>query len=213
MSKKSRIPKFIPSPNIKGTEAPLVVQEGAKFPWEFIELRDKEIPNAKSQKFKAYYKEKRVYRPRPVYQTFEEFPEELKKVFEIAIEVFGNEEVNWIRLKRFLNDKSHPKSRWLWGFSLRHRGTEKIKINQNDLIILYEWKSRTGISAKIPMEKIFEEDKAYVQRLEGILRASKVYGDGKSIEWIKKLYLVELEKEKNDEQATKKHDSRISRGT
>lgn len=199
MTKKYKIPKYKPSVHIIETDAPLVVQEGPKFPWEFVELQQQKIPHAKSTKFKPFYKERRVYKPKPVYQSFDDFPLELKIVFELAVEIFQGVEVDWIKLKRFLNDKSPPKSRWLWGFSLRHRGTEKIKINQNDLLVLYEWKQRTGQAAKIPIEKVYDEDKGYICRLEGILKSSKVYADGKSIEWLKKLYLIELEKEeKND---------------
>jgi len=196
MTKKYKIPKYKESPNNEITMAPCTVQEGPKFPWEFMELKMKEIPKAKSKKFDPFYKEKRVYRPRPVYSSFDEFPEELQIVFGLAIKIFENIEPDWIKLKRFLNDKSPPKSRWLWGFSLRHRGTEKIKINQNDLLVLYEWRRRTNKTATIPYEKMYEEDKGYINRLDGIIKASKVYGDGKSIEWIKKLYLSELEKEK-----------------
>lgn len=198
MTQKRKIPKYKPSLHIEETNAILLVQEGPKFPWEFIELQQQKIPHAKSRKFKPFYKERRVYKPRPVYQNFSDFPEELQNVFSLAVEIFQDTDVDWIKLKRFLNDKSPPKLRWLWGFSLRHRGTEKIKINQNDLIVLYEWKRRTNKAAKIPIEKIYDEDKGYISRLEGILKSSKVYADGKSIEWLKKLYLVELEKEKTN---------------
>lgn len=200
MTKKYRIPKYKQSEFNVVSTVPLVVQEGPKFPWEFIELKQANIPKAKSQKFSNFYKEKRVYKPKPVYEDFTEFPEELKRVFLLAVDIFEKSEPDWITLKRFLNDRSPPKSRWLWGFSLRDRGTEKIKINQNDLLVLYEWKKITSKVATIPIEKLFDEDKGYINRLSGIIKASDLYSNGKSIEWIKKLYLKELEKEKKDEQ-------------
>lgn len=199
MTKKYRIPRYTPSKHNMDTKAPLVIQEGAKYPKEFIELRDENIPHATNKKFKTFYKEKRVYKPKPVYDSFEQFPKELRQVFELAIQIHGDGNVDWITLKRFLNDKSHPKLRWLWGFSLRHRGTEKIKINQNDLIVLNEWYVRTGSAAKIPLDKFYDQDKDYINRLEGILKTSKVYGNGKSVEWIKNLYLLEIEKGKQNE--------------
>ena len=110
------------------------------------------------------YKEKRIYKHRPQYNAFEEFPEDLQKVFDLCIDVLGCTPVtiqlgdDWIKIKRFLINKTHPRKRSLWGFSLRHRGTSKIQLNNNDLLVIMEWEKRTGRRPMIPKEKLLDVD-------------------------------------------------------
>lgn len=175
----------------------LEMNEQPKYKEDFYEELKKANLKTSYQKFKPFYKEKRVYKPRPVYESFDSFPEDLHPVFQLAIETF-EPDVSWITLKRFLNDKTHPRKRWLWGFSLRHRGTEKIRINNNDLLVLLEWKNRTGGTARIEVEKLFDESKAYMTILNSLLASSKVYGNGKVVQWMKELYLKEIERASNE---------------
>lgn len=207
MIKIRKMPKCAIGQNVTVSSAPLVIQEGPKVPLEFIKLKNEHIPNAVSKKFDRFYKEKRVYKPRPVYSEWADFPQELQKVFELAIVIFEDQQPDWITLKRFLNDKTNPKARWLWGFSLRHRGTEKIKINQNDFLVILEWNERTNKKTLVPVEKLFKEDTAYIDKLEGIIKSSKIYPNGKSMEWLKTLYLEEQQKEKNEDRKAKTNDT------
>lgn len=171
---------------------PLVVHEDAKYSKEFVDFIKQHRPNATSEKFKPFYKEKRVYKARPFYESFEQFPDKLKSVFELAVATFGNSETNidWIFLKRFLNDKTHPRFRWLWGFALRHRGTEKIKIENNDILVLQEWEYRTGKPALIDESKLYIEDEAKRSRLHNIINFYNIRQ-----KWLEEAYLKELAKD------------------
>lgn len=192
MPTKYKIPDFQFNENIAPATVPLEIEEGLKFPEEFIKALGKNIKKPKSRKLKTTYKELRIYKPRPQYSCFEEYPIELKDIFDIALQVL--EEPDWITLKRFLNNKSHPKYRWLWGFSLRDRRTERIKINNNDLLVIQEWVNRTGHVPGIEQDKLFDFESEYLDKLEKFIASSDFYGKGKRVEWAKKLYLKEIEK-------------------
>lgn len=172
-----------------------IVYDEPKFSEEFYKKFKKLTKSKKPGRiFTPLYKEARVYKPRPFYNSFNELPIELKKVFELALQVFEEKQVDWITLKKFLNDKTNPKFRALWGFSLRHRGTEKIIIRQNDINILEEWERRTNYVPLIDETKIYNEEEGYANFLKGLINKSQAYKKNNVIDLINEEYLKEIEK-------------------